>query len=153
MTVFGRLPWPISLWRRHATRHRHRSGPDFPCSFPSWVPITRFICWPVKAAFPASAAIGPSPWQGGCRRAVRWVTIRHVGLRGEGSNPVPLPPPDLPGARVLRALTAAQKPSVCGLFSFRVRLAGSDEGLFFSERAVFLRTSGLRRFSTVLKTL
>jgi hypothetical protein len=33
------------------------------------------------------------PGQDGCRRSVRWVTIRNVGLRGEGSNPVPLPPP------------------------------------------------------------
>ena len=26
--------------------------------------------------------------------AVRWITFCHVGLRGEGSTPVPLPPPD-----------------------------------------------------------
>ena len=33
------------------------------------------------------------PLQGRFRRPVRWDTFRYVGLRGEGSNLVPLPPP------------------------------------------------------------
>src|SRR5580700_8987262 len=75
--------------------------------FPAkWVPVKRrkmgHQSYPRRVFLPSKELVAPVPGvdplgepsgQGGCRRSVRWVTIRNVGLRGEVSIPVPLPPP------------------------------------------------------------
>src|ERR1700716_275942 len=45
----------------------------------------------------------------------------HVGLRGEGWTPVPLPPPARPKPSILRANLLAIKPNNGGDFSFELR--------------------------------
>jgi len=66
---------------------------------------------------------------------VRSGTLHRSGLRGEGSNPVPLPPPDHLSPRILRADTLANKPSNRSDFSFELGLLDQSGRLDFSERA------------------
>jgi hypothetical protein len=55
---------------------------------------------------------GPAtPWRGIYGR-VRRVTSTHIRLRGEGSNPVPLPPPSCPRQRQARPADTRDEESV-----------------------------------------
>jgi len=50
------------------------------------------------------------------RNYVRRNSLEYSGLRGEGSTPVPLPPPNHPRQGVLRATSLATKPSIRSYF-------------------------------------
>ncbi len=72
--------------------------------------------------------------------------MEYANLRGEGSNPVPLPPPACLRERILWVNLRAIQPSNSSDFSFGLRLPIGRGGLFFSEKPVFLRSSGLYPF-------
>jgi hypothetical protein len=99
------------------------------------------------------AAFGPG---GGLEPPVRPYLVRatpwaYDGVPGEGSIPVPLPPPNSPSRRILRTNSFAIKPSNSAGFSFEHGLPIGRVGLLFSERPASLRSSGLHRFDTVLE--
>jgi hypothetical protein len=68
----------------------------------------------------------------------RSIACNYAGLRGEGSTPVPLPPPAWPKPRVLRVNSLAIKPSSSRDFSLSSGLRIGRGGLLFSERPASL---------------
>src|SRR6266852_694673 len=89
------------------------------------------------------APFGPDP--------VRPTPWAFDGVPGEGLIPVPLPPPDCPTRRFLRAISVAKGPIFIAISNLSSGLLTSRIALLFSERPISLRTSGLRQFSTVLE--
>jgi hypothetical protein len=75
--------------------------------------------------------------------AVRWVAFHCAGLHGEGSSPVPLPPPACPRPCVLQANLSAIGPSSRSHFQFELWTPQS------AERPIILRKA---RFSPNLRT-
>ena len=82
---------------------------------------------------------------------MRLSTPDYRGLRGEGSIPVPLPPPDCRRPRILRVNSGAIKPVTAAISHLSFGLPIGRVGLLFSERSVSLRSSGLHPFGTVLE--
>jgi hypothetical protein len=73
----------------------------------------------------------------------RSIACHYAGLRGEGSTPVPLPPPYCPRPRILQVKSRAIRPSNSNDFSFELRTPDLE------SRLIFLRTA---RFSPKLWT-
>ena len=134
--------------------HRARRRPRDPTPGSTKIADNSWPCINIASAPRCSLAKTPPPlqerpsgemaewlkahaWKACVRETVPWVRI-------------PLSPPEWLVAPVLRAILATENPSVWGLFSFWFRTAKSGEGPIFLRMAVFLRTSGLRGFSTVL---
>ena len=69
--------------------------------------------------------------------AVRWVTFFHVGLRGEGSIPVPLPPPAWPKPCILCANLLAIWPNSSSDFSCELRTYNGQSRLILLRKAHF----------------
>ena len=78
----------------------------------------------------------------GSRNAL-WSTSRYDGLRGEGSIPVPLPPPASLTPLFLRAVSIAKGPISVAISNSISGPPTSRVAVLFSERPVSLRTSGL----------
>jgi hypothetical protein len=57
--------------------------------------------------------------EGGRNEAPFW----HSGSRGEGSNPVPLPPLDWPAQRFLQTISMAISPNIRGHFQVKLRIS------------------------------
>jgi hypothetical protein len=84
-------------------------------------------------------------------RVSRAISLDCAGLPGEGSIPVPFPPPPRRG-RIFSAKVAERfKPNSGSDFSFELRTPSRQGALVFSERPIYLRSSGLRGFGTVLE--
>jgi hypothetical protein len=81
----------------------------------------------------------------------RSIACNYAGLRGEGSTPVPLPPPACPRPCILRANFLATSPVTAAISHLSSGLLIGRVGLLFSERPVSLRSSGLHRFGTILE--
>ena len=75
--------------------------------------------------------------------AERWITPDQDGLRGEGSIPVSLPPPDWPNA--------GYSPGELAGKSFELRPPDRQSWPILLQKARYLRSSGLRPFGTVLE--
>jgi hypothetical protein len=79
---------------------------------------------------------------------IRLSTPGNCGLRGEGSTPVPLPPPDCP-RRVFSGQTHWQlNPVAVAISNLRSGLRAGRTALLFSERPLSLRTSGPTRYGS-----
>ena len=85
------------------------------------------------------------------RYPVRPTPWAYDGVPGEGSIPVPLPPPACPRPCILRANFLAISPVTAAISHLSSGLLIGRVGLLFSERPVSLRSSGLHRFGTVLE--
>jgi hypothetical protein len=72
------------------------------------------LCRPLPVGSPPWGGLGPCPCQ-------KPRPPEYAGLRGEGSTPVPLPPPACPRPRVLRVNLRAIKPSNSSGLSFELR--------------------------------
>src|SRR5260370_23988858 len=86
-------------------------------------PLTFYPEWMVQVAHQGS---GAPQVHGGLGRAfarnyVRRNSLEYSGLRGEGSTPVPLPPPAWPKPHILRVSLWAIKPNSGSDFSFELR--------------------------------
>ena len=85
------------------------------------------------------------------RNHARQSSLEYAGLRGEGSTPVPLPPPSCFKA-VFSGRTRWQlSPIAVAISNLSSGLPNGRTALLFSERSVSLRTSRLHRFGTVLE--
>jgi hypothetical protein len=78
-------------------------------------------------------------------------SLEYPGLRGEGSNPDPLPPAPSSKPHILRGSLWAIKPIAAAISHFSSGLLLARARSLFSERPNFLRSSGLRGFGTVLE--
>jgi hypothetical protein len=66
------------------------------------------------------ARIGRLPTSGLSLGSFRSIACNYAGLRGEGSTPVPLPPPFRPKHCFLRTVSLANMPSIRGHFQFEL---------------------------------
>jgi hypothetical protein len=80
---------------------------------------------------PAGLGRPPSAF---ARNQVRQSSLEHLGLRGEGSSPVPLPPPARPKPCILCA-NLATKPICSSDFSFELRTSNRLSGLILLRMA------------------
>jgi hypothetical protein len=65
------------------------------------------------------------------------IACNYAGLRGEGSTPVPLPPPAWPKPGILCAYLSAYKPSRSSDFSFEFRTSNRQSRLIVLRMAHF----------------
>jgi hypothetical protein len=70
----------------------------------------------------------------GSFRTIAW---NYAGLRGEGSTPVPLPPPACPRPGNLRLNSRAKKPSNSSDFSFELRTPNRQRPLIILRKVHF----------------
>jgi hypothetical protein len=84
----------------------------------------------------------------GSFRSIAW---NYAGLRREGSNPVPLPPPAWPKVCILRVNLWQLSPIAAAISHLSSGLLIGRARSLFSDRPISLQSSGLRRFGTVLE--
>jgi hypothetical protein len=85
------------------------------------------------------------------RYHARQSSLEYAGLRGEGSTPVPLPPPAWPQPLILWARLSATGPILAAISDLSSGLLIGKVGSFFSEWLISLRSCVLREFGTVLE--
>ena len=85
------------------------------------------------------------------RNHVRQSALEYSGLRGEGSIPVPLPPPPRRGRIFSAKLLSDLSPIAAAISHLNSGLLLGSERSLFSERPISLQSSGLRRFGTVFE--
>src|SRR5713101_8312408 len=100
----------------------------------------------------AHQGAGAPQVHGGLGCAFARNSLEYAGLRGEGSTPVPLPPPSTWAVCYRARLTSPKSPTNGDLLGERPYWRSPKRRQFAVGDDIFLQSFVLRSFSTVLKT-
>jgi hypothetical protein len=106
--------------------------------------------YPERIVQAAASGLGAPFSSCPCQKPRRQSSLEYAGLRGEGSTPVPLPPPAWPEPSILSTRLLAIRPVLAAISDLNSGPLIDGVGSFFSEWLISLRGSGLResvRFS------